>query len=299
MEDAAGSSAGKWREGVTDGGVYYYREDTGESQWEIPADSDLILPPPPPPEPTTKQPPALPPAMPFMAPPYVPPPGGPYTPPAAGPYAPYGGMPYQPYGMPQQQQYDGQYAAQYGMPQQQQYGAPYAPKMEPPPSLPSLPDPYREPAPLPPQPEQEFYYRREDNWPGKAYHKHVGMAIHRCQETPGNVRHDIIIEKRVIGRLLGKGARDLDALKAYSGCEVFIIDKHPPPGEGEDHRLLILIGNPTQMRACKDKVDAVLDRARQELPPLPPPLSSGLRPVPEYGDTDRWRAIEPPSKRQR
>ena len=52
---------------------------------------------------------------------------------------------------------------------------------------------------------------------------------------------DIIIEKRCIGRILGKGARDLDAMKAYSGAEIFIIDKHPPPDEGDDRRLLALI----------------------------------------------------------
>lgn len=38
-----------------------------------------------------------------------------------------------------------------------------------------------------------------------------------------------------------------------------------------------------QVRLCKSKIDAVLDRAREELPPLPPPLTSGWRPVPSVG----------------
>ena len=37
------------------------------------------------------------------------------------------------------------------------------------------------------------------------------------------------------------------------------------------------------MRAYKQKVDVVLERAREELPPLPPPLTSGWRPVPSVG----------------
>ena len=99
-------------------------------------------------------------------------------------------------------------------------------------------------------------------------------------------RHDILIEKRVIGRVLGKGGRDLEALQLCTGASVFIIDKYPPPGEGDDHRLVVLIGKPDQVRLCKQKVDTVLERAREELPPLPPPLTSGWRPVPSVGCVD-------------
>ena len=141
--------------------------------------------------------------------------------------------------------------------------------------------------PLPPQPGQEEFYRRPDNWPGRGYLvKYVGESIHRKQETPFNIRHDILIEKRVIGRILGKGGRDLEGLQLSTGASVFIIDKYPPPGEGEDHRLLVLIGRPDQVRSCKHKLDAVLERAREELPPLPPPLTSGWRPVPSVGSVD-------------
>ena len=131
-----------------------------------------------------------------------------------------------------------------------------APRMEPPPPLPEHLRPYAQPQVaasgatdpalggssgvagatgpaeegLPPQPGQEEFYRRPDNWPGRTYLvRYVGEAIHRAQETPLNIRHDILIEKRVIGRILGKGGRDLEALQLCTGSKVFIIDKYPPP----------------------------------------------------------------------
>ena len=225
------------------------------------------------------------------------------------------------------------------------------------------------PEKLPPQPGQEEFYRRPDNWPGRGYLvRYVGEAIHRAQNIPLNIRHDLLIERRVIGRLLGKGGRDLEAMQLCSGAEIFIIDKYPPPGEGDDHRLLVIIGQPEQVRLAqalpsqassarapeplplcraplvmwslpglamtlaefhpqpptpdvaglllppfdafpsrhpqpspqlsprlppapqvrlaKSKVDVVLARAREELPPLPPPLSSGYRPVPTVGGAE-------------
>ena len=126
--------------------------------------------------------------------------------------------------------------APYGMPMGAGDGS-FQPVLAPPPKPPPMLHPQQlEPMLLPPQPGQEEFFRRDDNWPGRSYHKSLGESIHRLQETPFNVRHDIIIEKRCIGRILGKGARDLDAMKAYSGAEVFIIDKHPPPGEGDEGR---------------------------------------------------------------
>lgn len=138
------------------------------------------------------------------------------------------------------------------------------------------------------QPGQEEFYRRDDNWPGRGYLvRYVGESIHKAQEKMGNIRHDVLIERRVIGRILGKGGRDLEALQLCTGAEVFIIDKYPPPGEGDDHRLLVLIGRADQVRLCKHKCDQVLERAREELPPLPPPLTSGWRPVPTVGGDDQ------------
>jgi len=157
--------------------------------------------------------------------------------------------------------------------------------MAPPPPLPdNLRRRPEERRPQSPQPGQEEFYRRPDNWPGRGYLvRYVGEAIHRAQETRGNIRHDVLIERRVIGRILGKGGRDLEALQLCTGAEIFIIDKYPPPDENDDHRLLVLIGRVDQVRLLKEKIDAILERAREELPPLPPPLTSGWRPVPSVG----------------
>ena len=142
-------------------------------------------------------------------------------------------------------------------------------------------------APEPP-PEQANFTRRSDNWPPRSYHKSLGEAIYQAQETPGHVRHEVIIERRTIGRILGKGGRDLAAMKEQSGSEVFIIDKEPPPGVDEDHRMVILVGSPDSVNACLVLVNKTLERARHELPPLPPPISSGWRPVPSVGGGDGW-----------
>ena len=134
--------------------------------------------------------------------------------------------------------------------------------------------------------EQAEFYRRPDGWPGRGYFvRCVADALHLAMSTAGHVRHDVLIEKRVIGRILGRGGRDLEAMQLCTGCKVFLIDKMPPPDANDEHRLVILVGPPAAVRACRDKVDAVLERARQELPPLPPSLAygGGAKPVPTVG----------------
>ena len=188
------------------------------------------------------------------------------------------------------------------------YGTPsYSamPAMVPPPAMPAMVPPPRNPEivrtpGIGPQPGQEEFYRRPDNWPGRGYLvRYVGEAIHRAQETLGNIRHDVLIERRVIGRILGKGGRDLEALQLCTGAEVYIIDKYPPPDEGDDHRLVVIIGRVDQVRSAKMKIDTVLERAREELAPLPPPLASGWRPVPVVGNSDAPAYVPTTGKRER
>ena len=144
------------------------------------------------------------------------------------------------------------------------------------------PDPMLPPK-LPPQPGQEEFFRRDDDWPPRHYHKTLGEAIYVAQETVGNIRHDIIFDRRAIGRLLGKGGRHLESMQETSGCCIFIIDKDVPPGEQDHNRLLILIGPLEAVRLAKAEVDKVLERARHELPPLGPPKPPGWRPAPYVG----------------
>ena len=172
---------------------------------------------------------------------------------------------------------------------------------------------------LPPQPGQEEFYRRGDDWPPRHYHKTLGEAIYVAQapatvvavvvgalyrryirprrlrpplepppapsqETVGNIRHDITFDRRAIGRLLGKGGRHLEMMQESSGCCIFIIDKDVPPGEEESNRLLILVGPVEAVRLAKVEVDKVLERARQELPPTTTaPSRDGWLPAPYVG----------------
>eukprot|EP00966_Prymnesium_polylepis_P152452 3521560-Prymnesium_polylepis.1 len=185
---------GPWREALGDGQeIYFYNSETNETTWTRPADADMEeIPPMPAGEPP-----------PFAT---VVPAPAPYAPPmeAMPPYAP----PADSYGMPPP-------ADSYGMPAPYGSGYPppaggappygqaggwadpnFQPVLAPPPKPPPMLHPQQlEPAPLPPQPGQEEFFRRPDNWPGRSYHKSLGESIHRFQETPGNVRHDIIIEK--------------------------------------------------------------------------------------------------------
>ena len=80
-------------------------------------------------------------------------------------------------------------------PHQPVYAAPPTqPIMAPPPPLPSMrsqtmPDVQLARDSLPPQPGQDEFFRRPDNWPGRGYLvRYVGEAIHREQNTPLNVR---------------------------------------------------------------------------------------------------------------
>ena len=55
---------------------------------------------------------------------------------------------------------------------------------------------------------------------------------------------------------------------------------------------------PPRPPAAQVTVNKTLERARNELPPLPPPLSSGWRPVPSVGSDSGWMQ-DGGAKRQR
>ena len=41
----------------------------------------------------------------------------------------------------------------------------------------------------------------------------------------------------------------LEALQLGTGCEIYIIDKYPPPDESDDYRLIVIIGTADSVRA--------------------------------------------------
>ena len=71
-----------------------------------------------------------------------------------------------------------------------------------------------------------------------------GDLFAKLELTEGVVRHDVMIEKSLVGRLIGRGGSIFKALVARTGCEIFVLDKEgPPPGCAPHMRLVILMGS--------------------------------------------------------
>ena len=52
--------------------------------------------------------------------------------------------------------------------------------------------------------------------------------------------------------------------------------------------MVIIVGPPDCVNTCLITINKTLERARNELPPLPPPMSSGWRPVPSASAEVGW-----------
>jgi rRNA processing protein Krr1/Pno1 len=74
-----------------------------------------------------------------------------------------------------------------------------------------------------------------------------GSRANSAEEIPGNVRHDVLVDKSMCGSLIGQGGNTFKQLTSTSGARIIILDKEPPPGEELDQRLVVLIGTPTQV----------------------------------------------------
>jgi len=85
------------------------------------------------------------------------------------------------------------------------------------------------------------FERHAGEWPYTT--EKVGHRIQTMEANPVNVRHDIMTEKALIGRVIGSRGTTLQALKARTSCEIFILDKEgPPPGFAPTERVIVLIG---------------------------------------------------------
>ncbi|KAL3906033.1 MAG: hypothetical protein SGPRY_010697, partial [Prymnesium sp.] len=67
------------------------------------------------------------------------------------------------------------------------------------------------------------FERTTGDWP--LLTERVGAKIRSLESTPGNVRHDILVEKQRVGRLIGPQGSTLKALLANTQCEIFVMDK--------------------------------------------------------------------------
>ena len=78
-----------------------------------------------------------------------------------------------------------------------------------------------------------YYSKRPDGWPHLNYRKcdNAGEKIAAAESYPGAVRHDLLLTSQAIGRLIGPRGANFRRVKLETGCELFILDKEPPPGE--------------------------------------------------------------------
>jgi len=105
----------------------------------------------------------------------------------------------------------------------------------------------------------------------------VGDRIRALETTPGHVRHDILVEKSKVGRIIGPRGTSLKALIEATACEVFVLDKEGPPmGFPPDMRAVILVGTFRVVSHALFEVNTLLNGAR------PFPKQSSIEPPISY-----------------
>jgi len=93
----------------------------------------------------------------------------------------------------------------------------------------------------------------------------VGNRIAWLESQPEYVRHDMVVKKTDIGRLIGVRGVVLHRLLTRTQCEIFVLDKEGhPPDISESERLVILIGTLEQVKFAMAETTSVLTA----LPPI-------------------------------
>jgi rRNA processing protein Krr1/Pno1 len=89
-------------------------------------------------------------------------------------------------------------------------------------------------------------------WPQQDTHPHAARSIQAAKAAAAAAagtqadeieRHDMIINKSHVGRLIGAGGSMHQRLTEQSGASIVIIDKEAPPGFHNDLRAVVLIGS--------------------------------------------------------
>jgi len=102
-------------------------------------------------------------------------------------------------------------------------------------------------------------------WPTAA--EPSGRRMASLEQTPGMIRHDMLVLKPYVGRLIGQGGATYRELQTRTGCTIFILDKEgPPPGFPDDQRLVSLMGFEPQVVQAEAEVTALLSSASQRPP---------------------------------
>lgn len=112
-------------------------------------------------------------------------------------------------------------------------------------------------------------------WPTAA--EPSGRRMAALEQTPGMMRHDILVGKPYVGRLIGQGGSTYRELQQKTGCNIFILDKEgPPPGFADDQRLIVLMGYEAQVVHANAEVEALLSSSLAR-PPVRGGAGAGMR----------------------
>jgi len=161
--------------------------------------------------------------------------------PAMGGVDPYMGM------GAAQMQAPGGYMPQQHLPQQHMPQRPMPSHSMPPPAA-----PFTMPPPL-----LTELTRVARNWPDPG--STVGKRIAEAEAAPGNLRHELLVEKGVLGRLIGSGGSKLRDLQARTSCHIFVVDKEVPPGRTGETRAVVLVGPLPSLSAATQEVESVVE----------------------------------------
>ena len=106
------------------------------------------------------------------------------------------------------------------------------------------------------------FERLTGDWPPPT--KRDGARIAAALRDPGAVRHDLLVDKKAVGKLIGPGGATHRQMVSRSGCAIVIIDKETPPCQPEEARLVALVGSPAQVTMASWEVHAVLTTIGRE-----------------------------------
>jgi len=95
----------------------------------------------------------------------------------------------------------------------------------------------------------------------------LANKIAQAEAVPGNVRHDILVDKGLMGHLIGAGGKKHKEMTTRTACAINIMDKECPPGAELDQRLVILVGTPYAVTAAALEIMDIVAKNDQDKQP--------------------------------
>ncbi len=108
----------------------------------------------------------------------------------------------------------------------------------------------------------------------------MATKIRNLLTVVGHIRHDVIVEKRVVGRLIGTGGMVFKELSHQTGAAICILDKEGPPPDFSDHlRLVSIVGPSASVEVATREIEKLAEiPAEMRTAPtpanVPPPWES-------------------------